>query len=578
MVEKLMQHLDRPKRWDAPFDPEMTEQDVNRLVSRPEFSAIDESVFPAAAPLRGILRNDCRITNYKPGQIIVREGDYGSSAFLILSGAVRVVLQPGLPQQVLGRSGNKKRSVWDVLRAMWSAPKHAETRDIRMYSALRQGRALDQVDAASLLDYPDPAAIFPAGVNPKQDPSRIPALRSEYPTTLLPEGSLFGEIAALARVKRTATVYSESTSQVLELRWQALRDIQKRDSTWRDKIERVYRANLLKTSLPDHPLMAGLDAESLKNIADNTLFETYGSFEWNVEFKKLKKEQSQSVEAEHLVARQGEYPDGLLLVIGGFGRVTQTMGDGERTLTYLREGQCFGLDELFELWKKGESKVYETSLFAVGYLQLLRIPYDLISEKLFPHLKPPTTRLADAASRPLTNDAFIEWAVDERFINGTQTMLIDTNKCVRCDECVVACADVHDGNPRFIRSGVKLDNWMVANACMHCVDPVCLIGCPTGAIHRNTLGGTVVINDLTCIGCGTCANACPYDNIHLVTISDEDGVAILDPLSHQPIQKATKCDMCESIPTGPSCQRACAHGALQRVDLQHLIQGASAIV
>ena len=580
MVEKLMQHLDRPKRWDAPFDPEMTDQDVDRLLNRPEFSSIDESAFPSAASLRGILRNDCRITNYQPGQIIVREGDYGSSAFLILSGDVRVVLQPGPPQQVLGRSGIKKRGIWNVLRAMWTAPKHAETRDIRLYSASRQGRTLghDRVEAASLLDYPDPTAIFCDGVNPKEDTSRIPALRPEYPTTLLPEGTLFGEIAALARVKRTATVYSESNSQVLELRWQALRDIQKRDSAWREKIERVYRANLLKTSLPDHPLMAGLDSESLKQVADQTLFETYGSFEWNVEFKMLKTQKAKSMEAEHLVARQGEYPDGLLLVIGGFGRVTQTMGDGERTLTYLREGQWFGLDELYELWKTGESKVNETSLFAVGYLQLLRIPYDLLSDKVFPRLKPPTTRLADAAARPLTSDAFLEWAVDERFINGTQTMLIDTNKCVRCDDCVVACAEAHDGNPRFIRSGVKLDNWMVANACMHCVDPVCLIGCPTGAIHRNTLGGTVVINDLTCIGCGTCANACPYDNIHLVTISDQRGVPILDPQSHQPIQKATKCDMCESIPSGPSCQRACAHGALQRVDLHHLIQAASTMV
>lgn len=579
MVDKTMQHLDRPQRWDAPFDASMTEADVDMLLSRPEFSAIDASVFPAAASLRGILRNDCRITSYKPGQIIVREGDYGSSAFLILSGRVQVVLQPGLPQQVLGRSGLKKRGIWDVLRAAWTAPKAAETRDIRLYSAMRQGRVSghDQVDAASLLDYPDAAVLFGPGVNPHEDPNQIPSLRSEYPTTLLPEGTLFGEIAALARVKRTATVYAETTSQVLEMRWQALRDIQKRDNLWREKIEKVYRANLVKTSLPDHPLMAGLDDASLQNIANQTLFETYGSFEWNVEFKKIKKQQGHALESEPLVAKQGDYPDGLLLVIGGFGRVTQTLGDGERTLTYLREGQCYGLDELYDLWKTGENKVNETSLSAVGYLQLLRIPFDLLCESVFPRLKPPVSRLADAASRSIKDDALLEWVVDERFINGTQTMLIDTNKCVRCDDCVVACAEAHDGNPRFIRSGAKLDHWMVATACMHCVDPVCLIGCPTGAIHRNTLGGTVVINDLTCIGCGTCANACPYDNIHLVTISDQHGAPMLDPQSLQPIQKATKCDMCESIPSGPSCQRACAHGALQRIDLQHLIQGASAL-
>ena len=51
---------------------------------------------------------------------------------------------------------------------------------------------------------------------------------------------------------------------------------------------------------------------------------------------------------------------------------------------------------------------------------------------------------------------------------------------------------------------------------VECTDPVCMIGCPTGAIHRNVEEGVVVINDDTCIGCGTCANSCPYDNIRLV--------------------------------------------------------------
>ena len=92
-----------------------------------------------------------------------------------------------------------------------------------------------------------------------------------------------------------------------------------------------------------------------------------------------------------------------------------------------------------------------------------------------------------------------------------------------------------------------------------------------GAIHRTQKGGSVVINDLTCIGCGTCANSCPYDNIRLVPIRELDGRPVIDPASKEPIVKATKCDLCHSLPTGPSCERACAHGALRRVALQSLI-------
>jgi Fe-S-cluster-containing dehydrogenase component len=146
-------------------------------------------------------------------------------------------------------------------------------------------------------------------------------------------------------------------------------------------------------------------------------------------------------------------------------------------------------------------------------------------------------------------------------------MFIDTDRCTACDDCVRACAAAHDNNPRFIRHGPEHHNLMVANACMHCVDPVCLIGCPTGAIHR-TPDGLVVIDDVTCIGCATCANSCPYDNIRMVEIRDERGDFVVDQDTQTPIVKATKCDLCLEQPTGPACQRACPHDALVRMDLR----------
>ena len=159
----------------------------------------------------------------------------------------------------------------------------------------------------------------------------------------------------------------------------------------------------------------------------------------------------------------------------------------------------------------------------------------------------------------------MEWAVEERFINARQAMVIDMDKCVRCDDCVRACASTHGGNPRFRRHGKTHDHWMVANACMHCVDPVCMIGCPTGAIHRSLSGGKVIINDKTCIGCGTCANSCPYNNISMVNIADSSGTKIVDETTHKPIMKATKCDLCTGQLGGPACVRACPNDALKRV-------------
>jgi Fe-S-cluster-containing dehydrogenase component/CRP-like cAMP-binding protein len=569
------QLMERPKRWDAPFDPAMSDGVVDTLLGRPEFAAIDASRFPSAAPLRGILQNDCRIGVYRPGDILVREGDYGNSAFLVLEGDVRVVLSPGLPRQVLGRAPDKKRSALSVLRDMLTHSKVPEVRDTSAYrsAATRLRGAGESRD--SLLTVGDPAGLFGPGVNPTADPARIPPLVTAFKTARLPEGTLFGEIAALGRVQRSATIYAETACRVVEMRWQALRDIKNRDDTWRERIEQGYRDNQLRTQLAEHPLLAGIDSKTLQKIASLTLFETYGSFEWNVGFKSGKRDERPAPGSEPAVVQEGDYPDGLLLVIGGFGRVSIGLGHGARTLTYLREGDCFGLDELTEAWKSGSDCPYETSLTALGYLHVLRIPYSVLAELVFPQLPPAPKRLIDAASRPIADDAFLEWSVEQRFINGTKTMLIDLEKCTRCDDCVRACADTHGGNPKFIRHGQTLGNWMVANACMQCVDPVCMIGCPTGAIHRTMEGGVVVINDLTCIGCGTCANACPYDNIRLVPIREKDGQQVLDPTSREPILKATKCDLCSSLPSGPSCERACAHDALKRVDIQSLIQRAS---
>ena len=51
--------------------------------------------------------------------------------------------------------------------------------------------------------------------------------------------------------------------------------------------------------------------------------------------------------------------------------------------------------------------------------------------------------------------------------------------------------------------------------CMHCKDAACVEVCPTGATHT-TEEGAVVIDYDTCIGCGACVLACPYDQRHLV--------------------------------------------------------------
>jgi Fe-S-cluster-containing dehydrogenase component/CRP-like cAMP-binding protein len=525
----------------------MTDADVDRLLGLPEFASIDADSFPKNTPLHAILRNDTRLIRYRPGDLVVREGDYGNSAFLVISGALRVVLAPGLPRNLIGRQITKKKNFVEALAQLWTNRITPEIRDTDRYGGqvVREG-ATDLTASRAFL----------------QD---VPAVLNKHNTAELAAGALFGELAALGRVPRTATIFAEQEAELLEIRWQGLRELRKSDPGWRRKIDERYRENALKVHLRESPLFDKLSDEQLQEVADATLFETHGAFDWHVSYKRMRDQGK--ADKEPVIAKQGEYPDGLLMIRAGFARVSVKMGMGQRTLTYLGAGDVYGIEELWA-GRDGSDVSLRTNLTALGYVDVLRVPAPILEKYVFPKLHQPPTPLTDLAKRAVSMDAPMEWSVEQRFINGTMAMLIDINRCVRCDDCVRACASTHGGNPRFMRHGRTFDHWMVANACMHCADPVCMIGCPTGAIHRSLETGAVVVNDDTCIGCGTCANSCPYNNIRLVEIRDTQGQRLRDPDSQKPIMKATKCDLCAGNPGGPACVRACPHDALKRVDFK----------
>jgi Fe-S-cluster-containing hydrogenase component 2 len=150
-------------------------------------------------------------------------------------------------------------------------------------------------------------------------------------------------------------------------------------------------------------------------------------------------------------------------------------------------------------------------------------------------------------------------------------LLLDLTSCTRCDACVRACADAHDGVTRLVREGLRFDHYLVATSCRQCLDPLCMVGCPVGSIRRrNSL--EVIIEDW-CIGCGLCAENCPYGNIniHPFNVMAEDPAA---PGHKKAMvkQKATSCDLCTEY-AEPSCVYACPHDAAHRVDPRKFFAG-----
>ena len=205
--------------------------------------------------------------------------------------------------------------------------------------------------------------------------------------------------------------------------------------------------------------------------------------------------------------------------------------------------------------------------------------------------KPPVDRrVIAAAGREITTG----------IIDGTNLLVMDMDLCIRCGNCSLACHKVH-GRSRLLRRGIHIarpvkpasktiQHVLSPSVCLHCQDPECLTGCPTGAIGRFD-EGQIDINTKTCIGCGDCATQCPYNAISMVPRK----AAVPEPLTFggklkswfslaQPVEPpavtdtenllAVKCNLCENTPLNPpgakssaySCQENCPTGALVRVN------------
>ena len=551
----------RPNRWDEPFGDTMTSEVVDGVLQKAPFCDMNRDSFPAQLQLKDIILNDTRVSNFQEGDIVIREGDYGNSAFLVLDGRVDVSLT-SLPESMLGRATPAKRG-W--LKTIAQHLKNSRTNEFRESANVLGG-------SFGARKSKDGTRIFLQNVSQVLDSENVVSITN---------GQLFGELAAFSRSPRTATVIARGDVQLLEIRWQGLRDIIRFDPVLRNYLDHLYRENSLLVHLRETPFLGELENEELQQIADAAVFSSYGEFDWQNHFRKINQTNlSERITLEPLIRREGDYVNDLVLIRNGFARLSREVGHGHQTLAYLGKGEIYGLKEITDGYRSDKKIPFDFSLRAVGHTETITIPSEVVEKIIIPNLSEQSVErllnqqwLSNLAVNPPPSDngseietGLIEFLGEFRFINGTQTMLIDLDRCTRCDDCVRACAAAHDNNPRFTREGPKFGNQMVASACMHCSDPVCMIGCPTGAIGRDMTTGNILINDQTCIGCSTCANSCPYDNIKMVEISDRRGNPLVDEDSKLPILKATKCDLCSDQHGGPACVQGCPHDAMIRLN------------
>ncbi|HJQ34243.1 MAG TPA: cyclic nucleotide-binding domain-containing protein [Pyrinomonadaceae bacterium] len=415
----------------------------------------------------------------------------------------------------------------------------------------------------------------------------------------IPPGVSFGEMSVLAGVPRNATIRvpEGGRARVLEVTRPALRLLRKLPK-FGQMLDANYRKHGLGRTLIDVGQATGeaFPPALLERLGKSARFMVYAK--------------------HHVLFREGDRVDRVIFIKNGWVRRVRGLGYGavlaelnvegltdDVGVDFLGAGNCLGLEgvERDERWGYTAVVLQRTEVLEVA-MPPLRADAGL--RETFIRTFSDFSKADDDVKVSVGLDRALVSATEREIatgvVDGTNLLVMDMDKCVRCGNCSMACHQVH-GQSRLLRRGIHIErprNYggvsseqiLVPSVCMHCQDPECLTGCPTGAIGRFA-NGQIDIDPKTCIGCGDCATQCPYNAITMIPRKPDAPkpptlagrlkgwlslarARMPEPVTATENLLATKCNLCAGTPLNKpgaktqafSCQENCPTGALVRVN------------
>jgi CRP-like cAMP-binding protein/Fe-S-cluster-containing hydrogenase component 2 len=412
----------------------------------------------------------------------------------------------------------------------------------------------------------------------------------------LAQGSFFGEMGVLSDSAEPFTVLAEELSIVLEVPKIAVLQLMEQAPDVRASLDALYEKRALWSYSRNPGGLGALPEAAVAELLASSRLELLptGSVLFN----------------EH------DAPRDLFLVRSGFLRASQReeaqpgYPGRERVLTYFREGNVFGVLALL-----GREAQVGYTVQAASRSEVIRVPGAALAALLVrypqagvalhqagfeaealaraenvgirpPHgsLPPPGRPSAPPARRVNPDLAGTrrsleaEVLVEAGLAKGHEILVIDQERCTACSNCIDACERRH-GNSRLQLRGIQVDTYMFPTACRHCDDPTCLM-CSVDGIVRLPSGEIKIVPE-NCIGCGACAQRCPYGNISMHAVEKPKPsilVSLLDFLATGSLREraleavdpkaarvAVKCDLCAEY-SDYACVTACPVGAAFRID------------
>jgi len=472
------------------------------------------------------LTRDISIASWQPDAVLFEEGSYIDLAFFVVEG--EVVIHTSLAQHE-ARLGSP---IFDPSVAPATHPSAEAGGQTVQQSMIRsqtsmQARSRELPFLATMdFDLPDGKAVR------------------------LGPGEIFGEIGALNGWPQSVTARTRTRCELVQIRVPALRRLRDESPEFKERVDRAYRERTLLFHLRKLPLLAGCSDQTIESLAQRV--------------------ELVSVRPGAVLVKEGDPAEGLYLVRSGCLKLSQRLADGQIAVSYLSKGMVLGDVERLLV----ENHTWFATASSVGHSELVKMSAAVVSDLL--GRSEIEQRLWDTAVARVKESGYarghidyaelLSFSLERGLVQGNSILVIDLDRCTRCDDCVRACAETHGGRPRFIREGERYGHHLIAHACVHCRDPVCLVGCPTGAIHRAQVGDVVEIQEDICIGCGSCARKCPYDAITMQptgTRWPEDSVEKM--LRGKDRSVASKCDLCHTSALGPACVNNCPQGCAIRV-------------
>jgi len=411
-----------------------------------------------------------------------------------------------------------------------------------------------------------------------------------------PQDVIVGEMSCLSGSPRSADLKVLEDGEVWEIRRNVLDRLMRLPSQ-RERFEKTYRDRSLNLVLQASGIFHDIPKEESAKIVDY--------MRHRITFLRINPGQ--------VLFNQGDPSDCLYIVRLGYTRIGIRKYEEESTVVSRGPGGMIGeigmlglaasdafktADEVerallavlnqpdVDIAKALPTGLRTASCSALGQLEVAR----LSREDFLPMLREfPTLRrrlversLGLLSSDRLTNPILGKY-VSQGLYEGSSILALDMDLCIRCDECTKGCVQQHGthshGVPvtRLLRDGMRLGNFMVATSCRSCVEAHCMVGCPVDSIHRGK-HLQIVIED-HCIGCGLCANNCPYGSIFMVpnerNAPHHTHSSHSDHVRHaQP--KAVACDLCDAeghkdVPE-PRCVSSCPHDAAHRYTGDELLK------